>query len=284
MSSTATSPVTSSPPPSSSQSPAPETQPKHLLIRRYVPTDHTAAVTLIADGHAQRRSLANMYIFRHPYFYTVMLPLVAVVFVQYDIKENLGTVILLTSGIIMALMSLVGRMTDPLLNIARDIAKADFLENADYAFVAIYGEELIGVCSMQYIELADHNAKDPLNADNVIASTAGKRKSTTASQEKKKHKAMLSSWTVIRRYRNVGMGSDLLGYILQVAAQDKAESLLVQCSSLESRARKTLQVKGFSTVSETPLPGNLGRLGIKTETWSINPTQWVKEHPDQATN
>ncbi|KAK9235826.1 hypothetical protein V1525DRAFT_408804 [Lipomyces kononenkoae] len=278
MSSTATSPVASSP---RSLSPAPEAQTKHLLIRRYVPTDHTSAVTLIADGHAQRRSLANMHIFQHPYFYTVMLPLVAVVFVQYDIKENLGTVILLTSGIIMALMSLVGRMTDPLLNVARDIAKGDFLENADYAFVAIYGEELIGVCSMQYIELADDSAKDPLNAANVVAPTAGKRKSRAASQGKKQH-AMLSSWTVIRRYRNVGLGSDLLGYILQVAAQDKADSLLVQCSSLESRARKTLKAKGFSIVSKTPLPGNLGRLGIKTETWSINPTQWVSEHPDQA--
>ncbi|KAK9489310.1 hypothetical protein V1508DRAFT_428418 [Lipomyces doorenjongii] len=277
--STTSTPAASSPPPS--PSPKSETPSKHLLIRRYVPTDHTSAVKLVAEGYAQRRSLANSRIFRHPYFYTVLLPLLAIVFAQYDIKENLGTVILLTSGIIMAVMSLVGRITDPLLDVARDITRGDFLENADYAFVAIYGEELIGVCSMQYVELADHSAKDPLNVANVVSPSTGKRKSKIASRNEKQH-AILSSWAVLRRYRNVGMGSDLLGYILQVASQDRADSLLVQCSSLESRARKTLKSRGFSIVSVTPLPGNLGRLGIKTETWSINPIEWVGEHPDQA--
>ncbi|KAK9244643.1 hypothetical protein V1506DRAFT_540780 [Lipomyces tetrasporus] len=279
MSSTTTTPAASSPP---SPSPGSDTQSKHLLIRRYVPTDHTAAVKLVADGYAQRRSLANSRIFRHPYFYTVLLPLLAVVFAQYDVKESLGTVILLTSGIIMAVMSLVGRITDPLLDVARDITRGDFLENADYAFVAIYGEELIGVCSMQHVELADHSAKDPLNAANVVPPATGQRKSKSSSQ--KKQHAILSSWAVLRRYRNVGMGSDLLSYILQVAAQDGAESLLVQCCSLESRARKTLKGQGFSIVSETPLPGNLGRVGIKTETWSISPIEWASEHPDRAKN
>ncbi|KAK9480234.1 hypothetical protein V1514DRAFT_325837 [Lipomyces japonicus] len=246
---------------------------KNLVLRRYVPvTDRDAALKLAVDGFSQRRNLANRHIIKHPYFWTALLPLVAFILYRYNPVEELGSAVLFLSGIVMAGLSLVGRMTEPLQQQARDVKKSAFLDKADYAFIAVYGDEVVGVISLQFVELSD------LSAPYADSNTTGAKKSKKA-PVKKTH-AIISSWSVTKRYRHVGLGNDLLSKTLEVAKHDKAESVLVQCSSLEVSAKKTLRKNGFENVAETKVPGHLGRVGVATETWSLYPRAWVK--PESA--
>ncbi|KAK9456765.1 hypothetical protein V1511DRAFT_486577 [Dipodascopsis uninucleata] len=244
---------------------------KEFLYRRYVPTDHKGAMKLIADGYAERRSTANKSIITRWQFYAFCTPLIGCVFFKYNHLQDLGTILLLVCGIFLAMMSLVGRITDPLRDQARDVFKStDFLGAADYGFVAIYGSDVVGVCTLQFVEIQDPSSPDPLQSGNIIA----KAKLTKG---KKRYHAIITSWNVLKKYRRVGLGSDLLTQALEVAKQDRALGVYVQCSSLEHAACSAFKSFGFKLIASIRLPGNLGRTGIATETWLLDPEKWSKE-------
>ncbi|KAK7206111.1 hypothetical protein BZA70DRAFT_275706 [Myxozyma melibiosi] len=266
--------------------------PKALEIRPLQPTDFGPTVDLVSEAYLHRRSLANIYIFRHPYFFASIIPLLAFIFGRYSIVTDLGNVMLLSIGLVMAVMSLFARITDPLKEMAKSIVKGDFLSLSDTALVANYGEQVIGVVSLKYVNLADYNsAVQDGGSGKILEGPAGvapsaesdvssKRSSTTTSKKSKKDKdarhAIITSWTVVRRYRHVGLGSDLIGQALEVAKKDGIESLLIQCLSLEKEAAKSLRRNGFELVSSAKLPGGLGRLGIRTDTYAIDVKGWAK--------
>ncbi|KAK9451181.1 uncharacterized protein V1518DRAFT_412752 [Limtongia smithiae] len=291
-----TSPAVSSPADAVSPT-TPSTTPnepaKHLLLRRYTPADRVGALVLVGETTSERRSLANRYLFRHPMFLVSLVPLFAFVFKRFDLVQDLGTVVLLMMGFVMAVMSLFSRLTEELREKTNEVVKGKFLEEADYGFVALYGNKIIGVVTMKYVEIKDKEDIDPLthastNASSTATarpsitaravpgspSTAASKKSTAAAADKL---GIVTSWAVVKRYRHVGLGADLLSYVLRAAAQDKCSSVLVQILSLEAAARSSLVEIGFDVLSVTKLAGALGKLGVALETYAIAPLEWAKK-------
>ncbi|KAK9471468.1 uncharacterized protein V1510DRAFT_420007 [Dipodascopsis tothii] len=254
---------------------------KPLLIRRYTPADRDQAVKLVVDNYSERRPLANMHVLKSAPFYAVLVPLVGTVLMQYSLRDDLGTVLLLVSGIVMAALSLVDRLGSALSTAARNTIKSasDFLARAEYAFVAIYGDSIVGVTSMHVVELADAAAADPLAPENLTYAKSGARtRSRAAASPKKggrKHHGLISSWGVLKRYRGVGLGSDLMEKLLEVAAETGMTSVLIQTSSLERQTQRALQANSFEPVASFPLPGALGWLGVRMETWAVDPAAWL---------
>lgn len=78
-------------------------------------------------------------------------------------------------------------------------------------------------------------------------------------------------WHVKARYRNRGLGWDLLEGVIEMNKGSKKNSLQrVQCDTynLQTRAEKTLKDHGFERMgNDVPEPGLLGRFGIRTRTW-----------------
>ncbi|KAK9381603.1 uncharacterized protein V2V93DRAFT_367378 [Kockiozyma suomiensis] len=264
---------------------------KQLSIRSPANDEVNDTVALVSAAYLHRRGLANIYIFSHPYFFASLIPLFAFVFGRYSIIHDTGNVIMLTAGFAMAVMSLFARVTDPLQDMAKNIAKGEFLTLSDVSRVAVFGKEIVGVISLKYVNMTDYNlAVESSGSGKILEGPAGLKaepdtespspseRSTRSSAKPKKefHHGIITSWTVVRRYRHVGLGSDLLAQVLQIAAQDKIESVLIQCLSLEKEAAKSLKANGFHLVSSTKLPGGLGRLRVSTDTYSIDVKEGVK--------
>ncbi|KAK9460937.1 uncharacterized protein V1516DRAFT_674531 [Lipomyces oligophaga] len=263
-----------------------ETETKALSIREYnKPHDKPRAMELVGEAYAQRQSLANIYIFKHPYFIASLIPLAAFIFYRYDLLDDFGTIILLSAGLLMAMFSLFARITDSLKEITEGLMQDPFLDDADLAYVAVYGDKPIAVVSVKYIELNEYEAvlktAQKQNSDILAGSTATLTTSklsassqtpsrvTRSSAKHPSRQAIITSWTVLKRYRRVGLGSDLIAKVVEAVKKDSIKNILIQCLSLEVAAIETLKKSGFQLVSHAKLNGALGRLGVETMTFSL---------------
>lgn len=84
--------------------------------------------------------------------------------------------------------------------------------------------------------------------------------------------AELSHWYVRARYREKGLGGDLLQEAISEARATKCSSLTVKTRSINRRANKSLEMAGFNRVAKKPDANLYWRLlRMKRFVWSLNP-------------
>lgn len=88
----------------------------------------------------------------------------------------------------------------------------------------------------------------------------------------KSSSAELTNWYVRARYREKGLGGDLLEQAISDARANKCTSLTIQTRSINKRANKSLEKAGFKKVARKPEDNVYWRmLRMKRFTWSLNP-------------
>lgn len=85
-------------------------------------------------------------------------------------------------------------------------------------------------------------------------------------------KAELTDWYVRARYREKGLGGDLLAKVIAHAKATKCTGLTAKTTSINKRANKTLQKAGFERISAKAERNPYWRtLRMKRFVWSLNP-------------
>jgi len=160
--------------------------------------DKVAALKLVADSVAQQRQQASFTLATHPLLLCALAASLAVVYryawVQRD--QDLGTAMMLASGIIMAYLLGIRYLASGYLKAAEDL-RWNWLVNEDGEEDVIigtrFGNELIGALVLRI---------EP----NI--SLAGKKKNRSLSM--KGGKGVIRAWTTKLRYRGKGVGEDML--------------------------------------------------------------------------
>ena len=194
-------------------------------------------------GLLQLGRIANFYIYEH---YAFMGFFVVCMFVIYNVtpwagQKDWGRLILVACGILgVMFLSVEWKMyklferytTEELEGAGSSITAKSLRENL--CWVARLGDELIGCVVIQ--------------------------------RPTAKSAAILSHWNVRHRYRERGLGADLLDQALKSMPDAR-----VECTtwSFQDRAEKTLAANGWAIVGTTKLDDRLLRfIGVKKHLWS----------------
>ena len=102
----------------------------------------------------------------------------------------------------------------------------------------------------------------------------------------------ISHWNVKARYRNKGLGGDLLTDTLSYCKSTAAEgagggilkSVVAKTTSIQRRAIATLKQEGFQLVDAKPVQNPYYRfVGVKEQTWRLDLDKWAPAVEDDAT-
>lgn len=106
--------------------------------------------------------------------------------------------------------------------------------------------------------------------DGIVGSIILKRASPNSPN------AEISHWYVRARYREKGLGGDLLQEAIQHAKSTKCTALVAQTHSINKLANKSLKKSGFTKVSSKSDTNTYWKmLRMRNIKWSINPSQYV---------
>ena len=151
-----------------------------------------SGLKLVTDAIAQQRQTASRSILYHPATIAAMVLAVSIVtHFLYNSVHDLPAVGCTCIGIFMALLVLIQKYTQPYLDEA-EAMNWDWMKNADgvqdQMYVTQYGKEVIGTTIVRLTAPVKKTKKD--------AAVAGR--------------AEIRGWAVRMRYRNKGIGGDLL--------------------------------------------------------------------------
>lgn len=165
-----------------------------LNIARAAPEDLVPALKLISNTVAQQRQVLNYRIITHPYFLLPSFTIVGIITAinlrnKQDYFYEVPTLAILLAGVLIALFSCVSRYTSDYLNEAEKIGSEEglqkYLEGPDReVIVARWGGVVIGVVALRFPSV---------------------------------EKAEIWAWSVQIRYRDTGLGRDLLEKAVKVA-------------------------------------------------------------------
>ena len=182
-------------------------------LATYITSDESekiAALKLVADSLAQMRQLASSILIYNPVNIAIYIAGLAVLYnIMYKNSSDIGIFFTTAAGFSMASLILVRWLTGGYIFAAEDYAKtaADVLDGADVV-VTKFGDEIIGTVILGW--------KGVQPGGSPKDSQRGKRR---------KWRAEVKGWAVRIRYRNKGIGADLLDEAVQVARSKGAESV-----------------------------------------------------------
>jgi len=226
-------------------------------FQKCTPRHAAAAQKLIADGVAQRRNRIARYLLLHPLVMTAYLGLVILVFYAnwrtIVVKREIGSGVLMTVGVTMAVLVFVERITAVFLDQARHV---------------IEDEDLMHI-------------KDPSKGSSYVYIHRGHVIATiTASIHRQgKAQARIQGLTVAVKYRHHRIGSDLFDILLETLPADCAVE--VAMVSVEWEMRCILEKRGFQLVKTTHLNGLVGMF-VSDELWRIEElTRWAESRNEK---
>ncbi|VVT43582.1 uncharacterized protein SAPINGB_P000049 [Magnusiomyces paraingens] len=265
-----------------------------LLNLKEHPERLVESFKVVTDAQAQRRNLTNNVIIKNKLFISSFFLIAA--FIVYRIRMRAdsfgmdwGMLIMSLGGFGIAMFSIVGRYTEEIIAIAERMDIDEIFAPDVEAFSFIYKNLVVGTVAIK--PPPDYKPGQEAVASALEKSTEAIAKMTD--EEKKRydeeretkikiyHKqpegtAMLTAWTALRRYRGIGMGSDLLDKAIAVARdQFGAKAITALCESTEKPAIAVLKKKGFVLVDTKLTRGQRGKwFQIKELTWKkvIEPT------------
>lgn len=239
---------------------------------------------LFTDAQAQRRNLTNNVIIRNKSLFGGICLLVSFVFFQIDknAKEagepfSWPTLFLSFMGIVIGVLSVVGRYTNDIMIVAERMTMDEIMSPACEAFSFIYKNIVVG--SVSILPPPEHEAflKEKKEQDNrAEVEKEEYRKKGYLPPDKisvylpmPEGTALITGWSVLRRYRGVGLGKDLLDKAIDVAKNKfKAKELAVYTESTELPAIHVLKSRGFRLVKKVPCHRYRGSwFGIQKMVW-----------------
>lgn len=210
-----------------------------------VPQHTVAAFKLITDAQAQRANLVNNQIIYSPLTISAFVLIISILFSVYYKYRDAGVLVLSLAGVGIAFLSLIGRMSESELKKAESMKIEDYVEASEGAdskkspfktAVYVYNSTVVGVIS--------------------------------AKQDSKTGDWRITGWSTLRRYRNTGMGTDLIDWFL--ANKGAKGKVTVVTESVELPAKHLLVKKGFKRVNSEKIPGIAGRLfGVTENEWTL---------------
>lgn len=253
------------------------------------------AFRLLTDAQAQRRNLSNRVMYSSGTFFGVYILLASFIIykirqrsIQNDMIMEWGTLLLSLSGLAMALISLASRYTDDAIKKAEKM-NIDEIFGADKDVLTfIYNEIVVGVVSVRRTS-GDRDGKQLLQK---AAKKLAEKRSTMTQEELEKYEkiesakvdvlpivaddtALVAGWSVLKKYRGIGMGKDLLDKAEDIArTKFHAKKLVVITESIEASANAVLAKKGYKKTKSTVVKGLRGSwFKISEFVWTKNLTK-----------
>lgn len=233
-----------------------------LHIRELKPEDSRAVKEFCLNILMQRTRLSNQYVYSSPIWLGLYLSIIAWATNHIEPWKN----------------SDWGRYAFLCCAIS-----ALFLVGVDY-FTFFYYERLTKAASEDDKFL--QNPKDFVKTKNAKCWVAYYNEGLVGTivfrrDDAKSSSASISHWNVRARYRDKGLGSDLLVEALQHAKLSKCSNLMAQTTSINKRANKSLKQLGFRIVSTKPSANGYFRiLRMKTLNWAIDSVRWTPSGGD----
>ncbi|PHH76719.1 hypothetical protein CDD82_3871 [Ophiocordyceps australis] len=196
---------------------APDDAPPPLTIDTLdTQDDRRDAMALVADSIAQQRQVASLAIIFHPF---CLASLVAACAFVWRRNSDLGTSLTAVCGLVMAYLAAVRLVTSRFIGLAEDFRWLSFLSapetdgtpNQDMVIAARFGDELIGTLVLRLIPSSTlHHAADAASQHNMTTKPPACNKTPNYTLEG--GSGLIRAWTTKLRYRNRGIGADLLRF------------------------------------------------------------------------
>ncbi|KAK3955451.1 acetyltransferase, partial [Pseudoneurospora amorphoporcata] len=186
-----------------------------ILTTRPAKTD---ALKLIADSIAQQRQQASYHLITHPACVAVLFAALGVTYqfgVARKADSDLGTTLMLLSGVVMTYLIIIRYFTAGYLNLAESLSW-DWLLNPDgtpdmeedIILGTHYGNELIGALVLRLEPASSPRSSSPSSSNKARKSHA--RHNSFSAKSLKGGKGIIRAWTTKLRYRGRGVGKDML--------------------------------------------------------------------------
>lgn len=178
------------------------------------------ALKLVVDSVAQQRQTASRILIFHPYCLALLVAAgsVAAYFVR---DKDLGVLLLSGGSLIIIYLSTIRYLTSPYISKAEDTDWEKWLHGPDDVDDSIigakYGSEIIGALVLQLDQTSPRN-----------------KKTTKAGH------ATIRAWTTRLRYRNKGLGADLLLKAVEIAKQKLGQDTVVAFADDHANAARIL--------------------------------------------
>jgi RimJ/RimL family protein N-acetyltransferase len=253
------------------------------------PSEHIQAFKLIADAQAQVQNLLNNQVLFHPI--TIATYIAAVATACRYFWGDYGRLLLAVCGVSIAWLSMTGRLNET------EVAKAEHMEIEDY-----FDNEMLAK-ALDKVKSDEDSKKSKITHNKKVAkkdkatdeeATGGKFYSFAyvynnlvvaiitarvqpSSDASGKHEIKLLGWSTLKRYRNTGLGGDLLALMLKTIKEEEEASkeapsvvVTVETISGHAPAEKLLRRAGFELTRATKLSGLRGIIyGIERREWAL---------------
>ncbi|TDZ61119.1 hypothetical protein CTRI78_v004566 [Colletotrichum trifolii] len=166
--------------------------------------DKTAALRLVADSIAQQRQLASRALATHP---IPLATLVLALALLYNLlPSDLGTLLTLSSGVVMTYLLAVRYLTAGYIPLAESLGWSFIRpsrDEEDLLLAARFGSEIIAALVLRL--------EPTFSAPNSHSSSGSRRRNKSGgSNSLRGGKGVIRAWTTKLRYRGKGVGTDLL--------------------------------------------------------------------------
>lgn len=170
--------------------------------------DKVDALNLVTDSIAQQRQSSSYYLVFHPYLLAMLAVGLAVAY-QYSwrIKRDLGTALMLHSGVIMIYLLTIRYFTSTYIQVAENMKRSWMVSEygeEDTVIGVRFGNDLIGALVLRL---------EP----NLNLSLTGKKRNRNSML--RGGKGVIRAWTVKLKYRNKGVGIDMLHEAVKVTRE-----------------------------------------------------------------
>ncbi|KAI0889063.1 uncharacterized protein GGS22DRAFT_66872 [Annulohypoxylon maeteangense] len=169
-------------------------------------SDKVDALNLVTDSIAQQRQSASYHLIFHPYLLAVLAVALGIAYQwSWRIKRDLGTALMLHSGVVMTYLLAIRYCTGQYIQVAENM-KWNWMVSEDSEEDTVigvrFGKDLIGALVLRL-------EPNP--------SLAGKKRSRNSVL--RGGKGVIRAWTVKLKYRNKGVGIDLLHEAVKVTRE-----------------------------------------------------------------
>ncbi|PHH67326.1 hypothetical protein CDD81_90 [Ophiocordyceps australis] len=193
------------------------------------------AMALVADSIAQQRQVASLAIIFHP---VCLASLVAASALVWRRNSDVGTSLTAVCGLVMAYLAAVRLVTSRFIGLAEGFRWQSFLSapetdsgtNQDIVIAARFGDELIGTLVLRLLPPPTlHDAASAASQQTMSPKPPASDK--TANPTLEGGSGLIRAWTTKLRYRNRGIGADLLRFAVAATRSVCGDSAPVSFAS-----------------------------------------------------
>ncbi|KAK2594275.1 hypothetical protein QQS21_008054 [Conoideocrella luteorostrata] len=157
-------------------------------------TERQDAMRLVTDSIAQQRQIASFSVIIHPACLAGLVAGCASIY-RLNAKRDFGTALTMICGLILAYLAAVRLLTANYIRLAESLKWKEWIANPggsdDYILAARFGDEIIATLVLRIVAPAGSNKKTRLSS---VQGGSG----------------IIRAWTTKRKYRNKGIGGDML--------------------------------------------------------------------------